>query len=115
MDLSDGLSTDLPRLCAASNVGARLNASAIPVARVPKRNSATLINALTLALNGGDDYELLFTVRPVKVSRLPRAFQGIPLTAVGTITREHLLKLVQRDGKETTLKARGWDPFEKSH
>jgi thiamine-monophosphate kinase len=114
MDLSDGLSTDLPRLCAASHVGARLNASALPVVRVSKRNGAKTIDASALALNGGDDYELLFTVRANKTSRLPRTFLGIPLTAVGEITREQLLTLVGRNGREQPLSSGGWDPFRMS-
>jgi thiamine-monophosphate kinase len=113
MDLSDGLSADLPRLCAASGVGARLDASRIPALRVPNRSSLKKVDLLHLALNGGDDYELLFTVRPNKARKLPRAFQGVALTAIGEITRDCHLRLIQQDGKETDLKARGWDPFNK--
>jgi thiamine-monophosphate kinase len=113
MDLSDGLSTDLPRLCAASKVGARLDASRIP-AVTGSNLSRGKINALDLAMNGGDDYELLFTVRPNKAVQPPRAFQGIPLTAVGTITRERSLMLIRPDRAGTYLKAGGWDPFDKS-
>jgi thiamine-monophosphate kinase len=110
MDLSDGLSTDLPRLCQASGVGARLDASRIPVVRVPKRSSVERIDPLDLALNAGDDYELLFTVRPAKARRVPRAFGDFPLTAIGEITRERGL-FVQRDGRGQPLRSRGWDPF----
>ena len=111
MDLSDGLSTDLPRLCAASGVGARLDASRIPAVRVPKRSSLEKTDALDLALNGGDDYGLLFTVRPGKARRLPRSFQGVALTAVGKITLGPRLTLVQLDHQESALHASGWDPF----
>ncbi len=111
MDLSDGLSSDLSRLCSASHVGAQLSASAIPVDRVPKRDAAVAIDALTLALNGGDDYELLFTARPSKARQVPRAFQGVPLTAIGEIIRERSLTLVQPDGRERPLRSGGWDPF----
>jgi thiamine-monophosphate kinase len=116
MDLSDGLSTDLPRLCAASGVGARIEAAKIPAVRVAPRHAAKSLSlnlALELALNGGDDYELLFTVRPGKARRLPRMFQGIPLTAIGEITRQRTLTLVRRDGREELLHSRGWDPFKK--
>jgi thiamine-monophosphate kinase len=110
MDLSDGLSTDLPRLCAASRVGASLDAS-----RVPALISSNLLGGeaekLDLALNGGDDYELLFTVRPSKTNRVPRAFQGVPLSAIGEITRDRKLNLVRVDGHETNLLPGGWDPF----
>jgi thiamine-monophosphate kinase len=113
MDLSDGLSTDLPRLCAASGVGARLETSRIAAASVPTLSGGK-VDALDVALDGGDDYELLFTVSPGKARRLPRAFRGVPLTAVGVVTQERFLKLIQPDRKETLLKAGGWDPFKKS-
>jgi thiamine-monophosphate kinase len=114
MDLSDGLSTDLPRLCNASSVGARINASQIPAARVPKWNSpAASINALRLALNGGDDYELLFAVSPPKVRQLPRSYQGVALTAIGEITSARRVTLVDRDSHEAALTPGGWDPFRK--
>jgi thiamine-monophosphate kinase len=111
MDLSDGLSTDLTRLCAASGVGARLEASRIPTASKPQRFGVKNLDALDLALNGGDDYELLFTVRPSKTNRVPRAFQGVPLRAIGEITRDRKLKLIPVSGRETNLFPGGWDPF----
>jgi len=114
MDLSDGLSTDLPRLCAASGVGARLDASLIPAVRVPNRSAPDKPDALDLALNGGDDYELLFTVPRGKARRIPRTFQGVALTQVGEITSEHRLRLVQVDDSESALRAGGWNPFRDS-
>jgi thiamine-monophosphate kinase len=111
MDLSDGLSTDLPRLCAASEVGACLETSLIPAVRISSVASPKKNNPLELALNGGDDYELLFTVRPSNVGRLPQTFQGIQLTAIGEITRERRLTLLRHDGTVTRLKTGGWDPF----
>jgi thiamine-monophosphate kinase len=111
MDLSDGLSTDLTRLCAASGVGARLEASRIPATSNPQRFGVKNVDALDLALNGGDDYELLFTVRPSKTNRVPRTFQGVPLTAVGEISLDPRLTLIQLDHKELALRGGGWDPF----
>jgi thiamine-monophosphate kinase len=110
MDLSDGLSTDLPRLCAASKVGAHLEASKIPTVQLPKWNRARNLSALDLALNGGDDYELLFTVGPRKIRHLPGKFQGLLLTAIGKITRDRKLLLI-RDAHTTPLESAGWDPF----
>jgi thiamine-monophosphate kinase len=109
IDLSDGLSSDLPRLCAASGVGAR-----IEVAQIPKlpRTGAGQFDALSLALNGGDDYELLFTVRANKASRIPRSFQGIALTEIGEITRGRRVVAMHRD-RTKPLVPRGWDPFRK--
>jgi thiamine-monophosphate kinase len=115
MDLSDGLSSDLPRLCAASGVGARIAAAKLPAVEMTARRGAKKAEALDpldLALNGGDDYELLFTVPPSKARRLPRGFQGIPLTAIGEITRQTKLTLVHNDGREEIIRSRGWDPFQ---
>jgi thiamine-monophosphate kinase len=117
MDLSDGLSTDLPRLCAASGVGARVEAARVPAPRISDAQSAKHteknFDLVGLALNGGDDYELLFTVKRSKAGRLPRSFRGIPLTPIGEITRARNLLLVGPDGKEKALQGRGWDPFRK--
>jgi thiamine-monophosphate kinase len=74
MDLSDGLSLDLRRLCAASAVSAEIGAP-------PRFRGATLEQAL----HGGEDYELLFTAAPK--ARVPARFEGLPLTRIGTIRR----------------------------
>ncbi len=121
MDLSDGLSTDLPRLCAASEVGAQLEASRIPAVqiasrpgpRVAARPDQKKFDPLEMALNGGDDYELLFTVRSGQIPRLPPAFQGTPLTAIGEITRDRSITVLSRSGRVQRLRASGWDPFKK--
>ena len=111
MDLSDGLSSDLPRLCAASGVGARIAVAKLPAVDLTARRGAKKADRLDLALDGGDDYELLFTVPSSKARRLPRTFQGLPLTAIGEITRKPRLTLVHSDGREETLRSGGWDPF----
>lgn len=111
MDLSDGLSSDLPRLCAASGVGARIVAAQLPAPDAAGWRGAKNVDSLSLALNGGDDYELLFTVRRSMARRLPHSFRGIPLTSIGEITRERSVRLMRSDGREETLQARGWDPF----
>jgi thiamine-monophosphate kinase len=113
MDISDGLSSDLPRLCAASRVGSRIEAAKIPSPRVPPTASKRRFDALRLALNGGDDYELLFTVREKDVARISRSFQGIPLTEIGEITRERGIVIVAPDRTTKPLLPRGWDPFRK--
>jgi thiamine-monophosphate kinase len=107
MDLSDGLSSDLPRLCAASRVGARVDADSLPLVRGRHRT-----HALRLALHGGDDYELLFTVAKNDVERVPRAYRGLKLTRIGEITSTKRV-LVRRDGEARPLTAGGWDPFRK--
>jgi thiamine-monophosphate kinase len=114
MDLSDGLSADLPRLCTASGVGARLRAREIPAVRMRERGRMSEVALLDLALNGGDDYELLFTVPRGKSKQIPRSFDGLPVTAIGEMTRERALLLIDERGREVPLANRGWDPFRKS-
>ncbi len=114
IDISDGLSTDLPRLCIASAVGARIEEARIPRVRtldLPPKHGR---NPLQLALHGGDDYELLFTVPPRKTKLLPETFQGVRLTAIGRITREQELLLLDENGHTTRILPGGWDPFRKS-
>jgi thiamine-monophosphate kinase len=107
MDMSDGLSTDLPRLCAASGVGARVYAEWLP-----KSHRTNPADALQLALHGGDEYELLFAVRPRNVRRLGDGFEGLRLTRIGEITAEKNIVL-ESGGKLRRLESRGWDPFRK--
>jgi thiamine-monophosphate kinase len=111
MDLSDGLSTDLARLCAASGVGARIAAERIPKVQLRAGKNQDHVDVTKLALNGGDDYELLFTARPSDARRVPRVFRGLPLSCIGEIRRERRLVLVGPAGREETLVPRGWDPF----
>jgi thiamine-monophosphate kinase len=111
MDLSDGLSSDLPRLCAASGVGALIEAGKIPSVKPAQSPHLTPANRLALALNGGDDYELLFTVRPSKMRRVPVQFQRIPLTCIGQVTRKRVIQIVQTNGHKKNLLPGGWDPF----
>lgn len=110
MDLSDGLSTDLSRLCAASGVGARIVLNKVPKA-LPKKKSRTPFDGTELALHGGDDYELLFTIHPRRAGQVPSAFQGLPLSCIGEVTREKQVLLVGPGGRAAKLSARGWDPF----
>jgi thiamine-monophosphate kinase len=114
MDLSDGLSTDLSRLCAASGVGALVEADRIPKPQLPanKRHNNRNVNLTALAVNGGDDYELLFTVRPKHIGRVPRSFRGLPLSCVGQITRDRHLLLLGAGGQKEKLVPCGWDPFQ---
>lgn len=110
IDLSDGLSSDLHRLCGASRVGARIEVAQIPSPPGPLTASMRF-DALGLALNGGDDYELLFTVSASKAPRIPRSFEGLALTEIGEITRERRVVLIERDRTRKALLPRGWDPF----
>jgi thiamine-monophosphate kinase len=111
MDLSDGLSSDLPRLCAASAVGARLEKVKIPRVQTPDVALKYDHDPMQLALHGGDDYELLFTVPPRKAKLLPKSFRGVRLTPIGKITRKRELLVLEENGRARQLLPGGWDPF----
>jgi thiamine-monophosphate kinase len=105
MDLSDGLSSDLPRLCSESGVGARIAAASLPhIARSDAKD------AIELALNGGDDYELLFAVHARNAGKLGTEFRGLALTRIGEIMRGKKV-LLEQDGRWRPLASGGWDPF----
>lgn len=103
IDISDGLSTDLGHLCHESDTGADIWAEAIPLARAG-RPARTV--QLETALHGGEDYELLFTA-PI---RLPRKIAGIPVTAIGRMTKLRGMRLTGREGSGA-LKPGGWEHF----
>jgi len=111
MDLSDGLSSDLARLCAASDVGARLESERIPRVRGLDAARKHGLDPLELALHGGDDYELLFTVPSKNAMSMPRVFQGLKLRPIGRITQAAELVVCDESGRERQLVAGGWDPF----
>jgi thiamine-monophosphate kinase len=115
IDISDGLSTDLARLCAASQVGANIWADKMPTVAIPAAVSVKLgnrkLDPLQLALHGGEDYELLFTVPPHQAKKLRRASGPSKLTAIGEITANRKITLVHHDGRNQPLKPSGWDPF----
>ena len=112
MDLSDGLSSDLPRLCEASRVGARIEAGQVPCVN-PSEVDTRKYDAHELALHGGDDYELLFTVARQRISRIPRRFGGIPITLIGRVIREKSILIKINSLEEIPLTKKGWDPFRK--
>jgi len=111
MDISDGLSTDLTRLCAASGVGALIWSANIPKVKVPAAVARLNLNALELALHGGEDYGLLFAVQPKSAKLLRRFSPKIPLTCIGEITRQKQILLIRDNGTQAPLLAKGWDPF----
>ena len=106
MDLSDGLSLDLTRLCDASGVGARLYQDRIPTPGLPDRALS-----LELALDGGEDYQLLFTVSPRRAPHIPRRFGRVPLHCIGEIHARKGIRLITPEGKSHTLPPRGYDHF----
>jgi thiamine-monophosphate kinase len=115
MDISDGLSSDLARLCQASGAGARLRAESIPCVKLPPAPKGQLrkprLDPLQMALHGGEDYELLFTVPRNKLELLRRAPFFGEITAIGEIERGNGITLVGADGHPKRLQPGGWDPF----
>ena len=111
MDLSDGLSSDLPRLCKASAVGARIQRDLLPCVAIAGRHSLKRFDATEFALHGGDDYELLFTAAPKTVARIPSTIGRVLITRIGEITSHKSILLTGESGVTEKLQNKGWDPF----
>ncbi|MBQ7512592.1 MAG: thiamine-phosphate kinase [Prevotella sp.] len=110
MDISDGLSSELMHICKQSHVGCRIFEKQIPIDYQTAVMAEELnMNVTTCALNGGEDYELLFTV-PIGDHEKIQDMEDIKL--IGHITHESLGHiLVTRDDQEFELKAQGWNPL----
>lgn len=110
MDISDGLSSELLHICSQSNTGCRVYEERIPLDYQTAVMAEELnMNVTTCALNGGEDYELLFTV-PLADHEKIAEMEGIRI--IGHITKPELgAALITRDGQEFELKAQGWNPL----
>ena len=110
MDISDGLSSELMHICKQSQVGCRIFEKQLPIDYQTAVMAEELnMNVTTCALNGGEDYELLFTV-PIGDLEKVKAIEDVHL--IGHITEEKFgLQLVTRDNQEFELKAQGWNPL----
>jgi len=110
MDISDGLSSELMHICSQSHVGCRIFEKQLPIDYQTAVMAEELnMNVTTCALNGGEDYELLFTV-PIGDHEKIQAIEDVRL--IGHITQESLGHiLVTRDDQEFPLKAQGWNPL----
>ena len=108
MDVSDGLSSELLHICKQSGVGCRVYEEHIPLDYQTAVMAEELnLNVTTCALNGGEDYELLFTV-PITEHEKISEMEGVKL--IGHITKAELgCALIARDGQEFELKAQGWN------
>lgn len=115
MDVSDGLAKDLGRLCRESGVGARIALARVPVAEALLAGAETLgVDALELALGGGEDYELLATLPPAGVEPARAALAerfGVRLSEIGAIVEGAGLVAVDPEGREAPLPPSGWDHF----
>lgn len=110
MDISDGLSSELMHICTQSNTGCRVYEDRLPIDYQTAVMAEELnMNVSTCALNGGEDYELLFTV-PLTDHDKVSSIKGIKV--IGYITKPELgCALITRDNQEFELKAQGWNPL----
>ncbi|MFH1721627.1 MAG: thiamine-phosphate kinase [Candidatus Altiarchaeota archaeon] len=111
IDVSDGLASEVNHICEQSHVGARVYAEKIPIEAVTEGAASTCgHDPLNYALNGGEDYELVFTIEEEKIGELKKKLE-CPLTVVGEITeKEKGILLIDQKGKENPLKG-GYDHF----
>ncbi len=106
MDVSDGLSSDLNRICKASQVGAIIAAEQIPISDEAQKSK----NPLNSALNDGEDFELLFTLSQGDCQKLLKKWDGpIPITQIGTVTDTGKMQIKMPDGRIKDLEAKGYD------
>ena len=114
MDVSDGLSSELLHICKQSNAGCRIYEEHIPIDyQTAVMAEEFNMNLTTCALNGGEDYELLFTV-PIADHEKVSEMEGVKL--IGHITKPELgCALITRDGQEFELKAQGWNPLKEAN
>ena len=110
IDVSDGLSTDLTHLCEESGVAAVIEEAALPVHSLAGQRT----DAIDVALNGGEDYELLFAAAPG--ARVPRSIAGVAIHRIGRLVQQPgraraLIKMQTAEGRELSVPAWGWDHF----
>ncbi len=110
MDVSDGLSSELLHICKASGVGCRVYEDRIPIDYQTACMAEELnMNLVTAAMNGGEDYELLFTVPLADKDKIEK-MKGVSM--IGYVTKPELgAALVSRDGNEIPIRAQGWNAF----
>ena len=114
MDISDGLSSELLHICEQSGCGCRIFEKQLPIDyQTAVMAEEMSMNVTTCAMNGGEDYELLFTV-PIGDHEKIAAIEGVRM--IGHITKKELGKqLVARDGAEYDITAQGWNPLKDSN
>ena len=112
IDISDGLSSDLYHLCGESSAGATIEAATLPLNEdVKQLCGRRALDPLALALHGGEDFELLFTVAPENVSRLPKRVDGVAITRIGEISSgPAAIRIIER-GHTWDLPAAGFLHF----
>jgi thiamine-monophosphate kinase len=106
IDISDGLSSDLNRICLQSRVGAMVNADKIPISQQARNNK----EPLNSALNDGEDFELLFTLSQKDCRILLEKWnEPTDITLIGTITDTEKMQIKMPDGRIVDLHSKGYD------
>ena len=106
IDISDGLSSDLGRICRQSSVGALINAEQIPISQQARKDK----EPLNSALNDGEDFELLFTLSQEDCRRLLEKWdEPTAITKIGTITNTKKMQIKMPDGRITDLQPKGYE------
>lgn len=106
IDISDGLSSDLDRICQASGVGALIESQRIPISDEAKKSE----KPVSSALHDGEDFELLFTLSQGECERLLEIWDGpVPITRIGEITGTKMMKIKMPDGNVKNLEAGGYN------
>ncbi len=110
IDVSDGLASEIKHLCKNSDVGATIYEDKIPIDPTTFSSARSFeLDPITVALNGGEDYELLFTIKQEDYDKI----KGNPnLTTIGHITdKSSGISMITNSGNQIELKAQGWDSF----
>jgi thiamine-monophosphate kinase len=112
IDISDGLSSDLAHLCDESGVGAVIESSSIPIDKdVIRLCGRRALDPLALALHGGEDFELLFTVAPENAARLPKRVDGVQVSRIGEVTGATGTIRIREKNHEWELEPEGFEHF----
>ena len=111
IDLSDGLSSDLMHICLASNVGAKIFADKIPFDKKLKPLTESHAEKIDFALNGGEDFELLFTASKKKFLRFENEFKNRQISPIGEVTANMEIIELIRNEKITILQPKGFRHF----
>jgi len=114
IDISDGLSSDLAHLCEASNAGALIDSSTLPIdPDVTMLCGRRALDPLMLALHGGEDFELLFTVKREDVPRLPKRVDGVAISRIGEVTDQRGTVRIAEKKRVWDLAPQGFEHFKK--
>jgi thiamine-monophosphate kinase len=112
IDISDGLSSDIAHLCEESNAGALIDLSSLPIdPNVIQLCGRRALDPLMLALHGGEDFELLFTTKPVDVPRLPKRVDGVEISRIGEVTEQPGKIRIAEKNRVWDLRAGGFEHF----